>query len=77
MTNYPTLFLAATLVREASVMIEHADAMLIGFRHYCDKSRDSWPAEDGTQIAALRDALDVYAFYVANQVSVPVDGGLA
>ena len=69
---------AAKLVREAAALIEKADQMLVGFRHFDPHSdRTSWPAEDGIDVAALRSCFDTYHFYIRNGVRVPVDKGLA
>lgn len=68
---------AAKLVRDAAALIEQADSLLVGFRHYDDTSNESWIAEDGIEVAALRSCLDSYSHYILNGVRVPVDRGLA
>jgi hypothetical protein len=68
---------AQSLVVQAAALIEKADLLLVGYRHYDEHTdRTSWPAEDGVDVSALRSCLDSYLYYIRNGVRVPVDMSL-
>ena len=67
------LDMAAAKVRAAQVLIDEADALLVGYRHYSPHTdHESWCAEDGLAVSAVRDAIDSYHLYITQDVRVPV-----